>query len=99
MALWRYGRFHRIRRSATKATCSASAMGCTPTARKVNDNNTPDYYKDTGRDKEKEKRERKKKNRRTGVAGICEGQQNIGHDQAECCSVLFMLVIFHSTSA
>jgi len=37
-----------------KPTFSASAMGCSPTARKVNDNNMHDE-KDTGREKEKEK--------------------------------------------
>ena len=34
-----YGHFHRIGRNATNARCSASALGCASTARKVSDNN------------------------------------------------------------
>jgi len=45
-----------------KPTFSASAMGCSPTARKVNDNNMHDE-KDTDRErKKKKKREKKKEN-------------------------------------
>ena len=43
-----------------KPTFSASAMGCSPTARKVNDNNMHDE-KDTEREKEKEKEREKER--------------------------------------